>query len=145
MTTIALESPASTGIGARKDYHALNAQLNLFATDGSIQFSKDHEAVSEYLRQHVVPNTKEFSGVAERLDWLVAHDYYEKDFLDDYSPEFVTALHASAHDTGHQFATFLGAFKVLQLLRTEVVRRHDLPGRVRRARRRDGAVPRAGR
>ncbi|SJN19881.1 Ribonucleotide reductase of class Ib (aerobic), alpha subunit [Microbacterium esteraromaticum] len=111
MTTIALESPASTGIGARKDYHALNAQLNLFAADGSIQFSKDHEAVSEYLRQHVVPNTKEFSGVAERLDWLVAHAYYEKDFLDDYSPEFVTALHASAHDTGHQFATFLGAFK----------------------------------
>lgn len=41
MTAIAPEAPARTGIGARKDYHALNAELNLFATDGSIQFDKD--------------------------------------------------------------------------------------------------------
>ncbi|MGO1851681.1 hypothetical protein, partial [Microbacterium sp.] len=54
MTIISPEAPARTGIGARKDYHALNAQLNLFASDGSIQFHKDREAAEEYLRQHVI-------------------------------------------------------------------------------------------
>ncbi|MGO2647633.1 MAG: class 1b ribonucleoside-diphosphate reductase subunit alpha [Brevibacterium aurantiacum] len=111
MTTIAPEAPARTGIGARKDYHALNAELNLFAPDGSIQFDKDRQAAAEYLRQHVVPNTKVFSSVAERLEWLVDHDYYESGFLAAYTPEFLTALHEHARAAGHRFATFLGAFK----------------------------------
>lgn len=111
MTTIALEAPARTGIGARKDYHALNAELNLFAPDGSIQFDKDRQAATEYLRQHVVPNTRVFPSVAERLEWLVDHDYYEPGFLSAYTPEFLTALHERARAAGHRFATFLGAFK----------------------------------
>ena len=81
MTIISPEAPARTGIGARKDYHALNAQLNLFASDGSIQFHKDREAAEEYLRQHVIPNMRTFRSVAERLEWLVANDYYEQAFL----------------------------------------------------------------
>ena len=111
MTTIAPEAPARTGIGARKDYHALNAELNLFAPDGSIQFDKDRQAAAEYLRQHVVPNTRVFPSVAERLEWLVDHDYYEPDFLAAYTPEFLTTLHERARGAGHRFQTFLGAFK----------------------------------
>ncbi|MDN5657876.1 class 1b ribonucleoside-diphosphate reductase subunit alpha [Brevibacterium sandarakinum] len=111
MTTIASEVPVRTGIGERKDYHALNAELNLFAPDGSIQFDKDRQSAAEYLRQHVVPNTKVFSSAAERLEWLVDHDYYESEFLEAYTPEFLCALHKRAHSVGHQFATFLGAFK----------------------------------
>ncbi|WP_029153879.1 class 1b ribonucleoside-diphosphate reductase subunit alpha [Microbacterium gubbeenense] len=111
MTIISPEARASTGIGARKDYHALNAQLNLFAPDGSIQFDKDREAAEEYLRQHVIPNTRIFPSVAERLEWLVANDYYERAFLDAYAPEFLTDLHERAREAGHRFQTFLGAFK----------------------------------
>jgi ribonucleoside-diphosphate reductase alpha chain len=111
MTTIAPEAPARTGIGARKDYHALNAQLNLFAPDGSIQFDKDREAAAEYFRQHVIPSTRTFASVQERLDWLTTNDYYEEGFLRTYDPAFVTALHERAHAAGHRFATFLGAFK----------------------------------
>ncbi|MEF3322857.1 class 1b ribonucleoside-diphosphate reductase subunit alpha [Gulosibacter sp. GYB002] len=111
MTTTAQEAPARTGIGVRKDYHALNAQLNLFAPDGSIQFDKDREAAEEYLRQHVVPNMKTFPTVAARLDWLVENDYYEPAFLEAYSRDFLVALHERAHGAGHRFQTFLGAFK----------------------------------
>ncbi|SJM71562.1 class 1b ribonucleoside-diphosphate reductase subunit alpha [Gulosibacter sp. 10] len=111
MTTIAPEASMRTGIGARKDYHALNAELNLFAPDGSIQFDKDRQAAAEYLRQHVVPNTRVFPSVAERLEWLVDNDYYEPGFLSAYTPELLTALHERAHAAGHRFATFLGAFK----------------------------------
>ncbi|MBG0716523.1 class 1b ribonucleoside-diphosphate reductase subunit alpha [Microbacterium sp. 2C] len=111
MTIISPEAPARTGIGARKDYHALNAQLNLFAPDGSIQLDKDREAAEEYLRQHVHPNTRTFPSVAERLEWLVANDYYERAFLDAYRREFLTDLHERARGAGHRFQTFLGAFK----------------------------------
>ena len=111
MTIISPEAPARTGIGARKDYHALNAQLNLFAPDGSIQFDKDREAAEAYLLQHVIPNTRTFPSVAERLEWLVANDYYERAFLDAYRSEFLTGLHERARDAGHRFQTFLGAFK----------------------------------
>ncbi|OKL52970.1 ribonucleotide-diphosphate reductase subunit alpha [Bowdeniella nasicola] len=111
MTTTTQEAPARTGIGVRKDYHALNAQLNLFAPDGSIQFDKDREAAEEYLRQHVAPNTKTFPTVTARLDWLVENDYYERAFLEAYSRDFLVALHGRAHGAGHRFQTFLGAFK----------------------------------
>ena len=99
------------GIGERLDYHALNAQLNLLAPDGTIQFEKDREAAAAYLGQHVAPRTRAFASVWERLDWLVANDYYEAAFLRGYSPEFVTALHERAAAGGHRFHTFLGAFK----------------------------------
>lgn len=111
MTITAPAPSARTGIGVRKDYHALNAQLNLYAPDGSIQFDKDLEAATEYFRQHVIPNTKSFDSVGARLDWLVAQNYYEEEFLRSYSPEFLVDLHERADNVGHRFATFLGAFK----------------------------------
>ncbi|MGB4136339.1 MAG: class 1b ribonucleoside-diphosphate reductase subunit alpha [Microbacterium sp.] len=114
--TITIDTPPQApaqreGIGARKDYHALNAQLNLFAPDGSIQFDKDREAAREFFRQHVIPNTQAFGSVWERLEWLIEHDYYEEAFLRTYDPAFVVALHERAEAAGHRFATFLGAFK----------------------------------
>jgi len=111
MTLLAPEAPVITGIGARKDYHALNAELNLFAADGSIQFAKDKQAVSEYFRQHVYPKTKTFSNTQERLVWLISNDYYEKEFLAAYSPEFLDDIYMHADKAGHRFQTFLGAFK----------------------------------
>ncbi len=99
------------GIGARKSYHALNAQLNLFAEDGSIQFDKDREAIKEYYKDQVIPNTKKFTSVLERLDWLVENDYYEKDFLEKYDREYLTQIHEEIEKLDHRFATFLGTFK----------------------------------
>ncbi|RMX23379.1 class 1b ribonucleoside-diphosphate reductase subunit alpha [Auritidibacter ignavus] len=111
MTIPTTDAPEVTGIGERRDYHALNAELNLFAADGSIQFDKDRQATQAYLDQHVAPNTKRFDSVWERLHWLVDNDYYEKDFLAAYSEEFVTAVYERAENAGHRFQTFLGAFK----------------------------------
>ncbi|MFT3887948.1 MAG: hypothetical protein QM713_07280 [Arachnia sp.] len=81
-------APARGGIGERKDYHALNAQLNLFAPDGSIQFGKDREAAGAYLAQQVEPNTMRFGSVWERLEWLIEHYYYEEGFLRAYDSDF---------------------------------------------------------
>ena len=104
-------APARGGIGERKDYHALNAQLNLFAPDGSIQFDKDREAADVYLAQHVAPNTRQFGSAWERLEWLIANEYYEESYLRAYDPKLVELLHQRAAEFGHRFQTFLGAFK----------------------------------
>ena len=111
VTTLPEPQQQRGGIGERKDYHALNAQLNLFAPDGAIQFHKDREAADAYLTQHVAPASRSFGSVWERLNWLIANNYYEEGYLRAYDADFVTALHRHAAAFGHRFETFLGAFK----------------------------------
>ena len=41
----------------QQDYHALNAMLNLYGSDGRIQFDKDRDAVRAFITTHVDPNT----------------------------------------------------------------------------------------
>ena len=66
------------------DYHALNAMLNLYSSDGKIQFDKDQRAAREYFLQHVNPNTVFFHSLREKMDYLVENKYYEKAVLDQY-------------------------------------------------------------
>jgi len=93
------------------DYHALNAMLNLYGPDGSIQFDKDREAAREYFLQHVNQNTVFFHSRKERIDYLVEKGYYEPEVLNQYSFEFVDQLHELAYSKKFRFPTFLGAFK----------------------------------
>ncbi|MDN6298764.1 MAG: class 1b ribonucleoside-diphosphate reductase subunit alpha, partial [Micrococcaceae bacterium] len=110
MTTDIME-PTTDGIGARKDYHALNAQLNLFAADGSIQLGKDHEAVEAYLAGHVEPRMIRFDDLEAKIDYLIANEYYEEAPIRAYPWAFVKELYRSAYAHGYRFSTFLGAFK----------------------------------
>lgn len=105
------DAVAASGVGERKDYHALNAMLNIYDCDGRIQLGKDREAARQYFRQHVIPRERVFDGVAERLDWLVSNDYYETETLAAYTPVFVQRVFDRAHAFGFRFATFMGAFK----------------------------------
>ncbi|WP_030156786.1 MULTISPECIES: class 1b ribonucleoside-diphosphate reductase subunit alpha [unclassified Glycomyces] len=113
MSTTAMDFTTAerVGIGARLDYHALNAQLNLFAPDGSIQFDKDREAAQAYFRQHVVPNSIRFESLEEKIAYLIDNDYYEEAFLRAYEWTFVKDLYRRAYAADHRFASFLGAFK----------------------------------
>lgn len=100
-----------SGVGKRKSYHALNAQLNLFDSSGRIQFDKDIQAAQDYLAHHVAPRMRTFSSTTERLEWLVDNEYYERGFLELYEDEFLCAIYDRAHRAQHRFRTFLGAFK----------------------------------
>ncbi|PWG60148.1 class 1b ribonucleoside-diphosphate reductase subunit alpha [Bifidobacterium catulorum] len=93
------------------DWHALNAMLNLPDADGRIRFDKDHDAVREYLERHVKPNTMTFDTTAERLRYLIDHQYYNGDVFAQYAPEFLDRIYAHAAASGFEFNTFLGAFK----------------------------------
>ncbi|WP_084101897.1 class 1b ribonucleoside-diphosphate reductase subunit alpha [Demequina sp. NBRC 110051] len=93
------------------DYHSLNAMLNLYDTEGNIQFDKDREAAREYFLQHVNQNTVFFHSLKERLDYLVEKNYYEPEVLAQYDFAFIQQLHDRAYGKKFRFPTFLGAFK----------------------------------
>ncbi len=102
-------APAATD--PELDYHSLNAMLNLYGSNGEIQFDKDREAARQFFLQHVNQNTVFFHDLRERLDYLVEHEYYEKAVLDRYSFEFISELNTFAYSKKFRFETFLGAFK----------------------------------
>ena len=92
-------------------YHELNAMLNLWGEGKTIQFDKDKEAARRYFLDHVNQNTVFFHSIEEKLEYLVEEEYYEKEILDQYSPEFIKALFKHAYDYRFRFQTFVGAYK----------------------------------
>ena len=100
-------NPAFDGL----DYHSLNAMLNLYDTDGNIQFEADKRAAREYFLQHVNQNTVFFHSLRERLDYLVEKQYYEGAVIDKYDFSFVEKLNDFAYGKKFRFESFLGAFK----------------------------------
>lgn len=107
LTDTGLETALSPGL----DYHALNAQLNLYDADGKIQFDSDRKAARQYFLTHVNQNTVFFHNLKEKLDYLVDEGYYEKEVLDQYSFPDIKKLFKQAYAWKFRFPTFLGAFK----------------------------------
>lgn len=93
------------------DYHALNAQLNLYDAEGKIQFDADRQAARQYFLQHVNQNTVFFHDLEEKLKYLVDEGYYESEVLDQYDFADIKALFKQAYAHKFRFPTFLGAFK----------------------------------
>jgi ribonucleoside-diphosphate reductase alpha chain len=92
-------------------YHELNAMLNLYDENGQIQFHKDKEAAKAYFLDHVNQNTVFFHSLQEKLDYLVEHEYYDKDVLDLYDFPFIKSAFQHAYAKRFRFPTFLGAYK----------------------------------
>ena len=92
-------------------YHELNAMLNLYDSEGKIQFGKDKEAARAYFLDHVNQNTVFFHTIEEKLHYLVENEYYEAEILDMYSPEFIKSAFQAAYAYKFRFDAFLGAYK----------------------------------
>ncbi|ALD64089.1 ribonucleotide-diphosphate reductase subunit alpha [Arthrobacter sp. YC-RL1] len=92
-------------------YNDLNAMLNLYGPDGKIQFEVDRYAARQYFLDHVNNNTVFFHDLDEKLEYLVKHEYYERETLDQYSMNFIRDLFKHAFSKKFRFETFLGAFK----------------------------------
>ena len=69
-------------------YYELNNQINI-PVNGQIPLQKDQEALDAFLEQNVQPNMVTFKSLQDRLDYLVAENYYEADFLKAYSLSFM--------------------------------------------------------
>jgi len=92
-------------------YHELNAMLNLYSSDGKIQFEKDKEAAKAYFLDHVNQNTVFFHSIEEKLHYLIENEYYDKMVLDQYTDEFIKALFKQTYEYKFRFPTFVGAYK----------------------------------
>lgn len=97
------------------DYISLNAQVNLWKTNDKgekvVQYEKDREAAHAYFLKHVNPSTVYFHNLEEKLKYLIQEEYYEAEFFEKYSPEFVKKLFKRVYDKKFRFPTFIGAYK----------------------------------
>ena len=92
-------------------YHELNAMINLWDVDNKLQIHKDREAARAYFLDHVNQNTVFFHSLEEKLDYLIENEYYEKEVLNQYDPEFVKDAFKYAYSFKYRFEAFMGAYK----------------------------------
>ncbi|MFT8638418.1 class 1b ribonucleoside-diphosphate reductase subunit alpha [Bifidobacterium sp.] len=110
-TALEMDQTSDESYDSAHDYHSLNAMLNLYDSNGKIQFDKDRQAAREFVTSHVADNTRQFDSTHERLSYLLNNQYYDKRVFDEYTPEFLDSIYAHAESLGFEFETFLGAFK----------------------------------
>ncbi|PAY63463.1 class 1b ribonucleoside-diphosphate reductase subunit alpha [Ligilactobacillus salivarius] len=91
-------------------YFDLNNEINI-PVNGQIQLGKDKEALEAFLNENVKPNTKQFSSIKERINYLIQNNYYEEEFISKYSLEFIEKLYDYLKKEDFHFKTFMAAYK----------------------------------
>ncbi len=80
--------------------------------DGNIvNLHKDLEAAEAFLEEEVKPKLKRFNTLEEKLNYLVDNEYYEKEFLDNYSLSQMKQVYQIAYDKEFKFPTYMGISK----------------------------------
>lgn len=94
-------------------YFRLNNEINR-PIDGVIPLEKDKEALDAFMRENVERNTKKFNTYAEKIKYLVDHEYIESEFIDKYSLKFIERLYQTLIDYKFEFGSFMSAYKFYQ-------------------------------
>ncbi|AEM69003.1 class 1b ribonucleoside-diphosphate reductase subunit alpha [Mycoplasma putrefaciens] len=92
------------------EYIKLNARSKIFAK-GQDNFKLDVQAAKSYITNHIEPRLMQFDDLKQRIDYLVANEYYDKQILDKYQFEEITELDDYAKSFNHSFPSFMGALK----------------------------------
>ncbi|WP_391509905.1 class 1b ribonucleoside-diphosphate reductase subunit alpha [Bacillus velezensis] len=79
--------------------------------DGKFQFEKDKEAVHSYFVDYINQNTVFFHDLKEKLDYLIKNEYYEEEFLSEYTFEQIKTIFKLAYSYKFRFPSFMSAFK----------------------------------
>ena len=88
----------------------LNNEI-MIQKDGGYQFEKDREAAHSYFVDYINQNTVFFHDLKEKLDYLIKNDYYEEEFLQQYSYEQLKEVFDIAYDKKFRFPSYMSAFK----------------------------------
>lgn len=91
-------------------YFELNNEINR-PVDDQIPLFKDKEALDAFFKENVIPFTKTFPSVEEKLAYLVEHDYMEEEFLNLYSLAFIESLYNYLDEQDFTFKSFMAAYK----------------------------------
>jgi len=89
----------------------LNAELNLWGSDGKIQFDKDKEAAKQFFLQEVNPTTRFHYSLEEKLEFLFDNQYYDRSVWDQYEFADVKDLYKLVYSYDFRFETYFSAFK----------------------------------
>lgn len=73
--------------------------------------TKDKEAVKSYFLNYINKKTQFFHSLDEKLEYLIENNYYEKEFLDQYTPDEIKFVYNIGYDAKFRFPTYMGAFK----------------------------------
>ncbi|MHC5217979.1 class 1b ribonucleoside-diphosphate reductase subunit alpha [Enterococcus sp. LJL128] len=91
-------------------YFKLNNEINR-PVNGQIPLNKDGEALKAFFNENVLPNTKKFANVSEKISYLTENDYIEKGFIKKYSLAFIERLYQFLAEQNFQFKSFMAAYK----------------------------------
>lgn len=91
-------------------YFRLNNEINR-PVNGQIMLHKDKEALDAFFKENVVPNTKAFDSITDKIQYLLEHNYIERAFIEKYRPEFLEELAQFIKDQNFQFKSFMAAYK----------------------------------
>ncbi|MED0867100.1 class 1b ribonucleoside-diphosphate reductase subunit alpha, partial [Bacillus safensis] len=72
---------------------------------------KDKEAVHSYFVDYINQNTVFFHNLEEKIDYLIENDYYEEEFLRQYSMADIKEVFEAAYAKKFRFPSFMSAFK----------------------------------
>lgn len=89
----------------------LNSEIMLRDENGTLQFDKDKEAVKSYFVEYVNQNTVFFHDLKEKLEYLIKNEYYEEEFLNQYTFEQIKEVFNIAYDKKFRFPSYMSAFK----------------------------------
>ncbi|MBW7455251.1 class 1b ribonucleoside-diphosphate reductase subunit alpha [Paenibacillus sepulcri] len=90
-------------------YIELNNQLMQRNEDGFFKLEKDHEAVAEFM-EDVHSRSETFSGTKQKIDYMIANDYYENVY-DRYTLEEIESVYETAQQYGFEFQSYMAASK----------------------------------
>ncbi|MDE6948201.1 MAG: ribonucleotide-diphosphate reductase subunit alpha, partial [Limosilactobacillus sp.] len=91
-------------------YYDYNNEVNI-PKNGQIQLDKDKLALEDFIKNNVEPNTKNFSSLKERFQWLEENDYIEEGFMNKYSEAFIEKLYEYLKAQNFHFHSFMAAYK----------------------------------
>ena len=95
-----------------KQYLKLNNEvLNRYRVTGELDLAKDKEATRRYFLEEVNVRMRYFIDLEEKLRYLVEEGYYEREFLNMYSFEFIKSLYQKAYNYKFRFPSFMSATK----------------------------------
>lgn len=91
-------------------YFELNNKINI-PQNGKIPLQHDQEAIAAFFKENVQPNLKWFASLTEKIKFLIDEKYLERDFLEQYQPEFIKRLFKTVYAAGFHFKSFMAAYK----------------------------------
>lgn len=95
-----------------KKYLRLNNEIaNTYHSTGVLDLAKEKETTKSYFLDEVNVKMRYFIDLEEKLKYLVNEGYYEKEFLDMYSFDFIKSLFKLAYSYNFRFPSFMAASK----------------------------------